>query len=147
VTPPDELYGTWKLVSYVLRIEATGERTKPFGSAPRGFLSYGRDGRMTALIVKDERPRPVDMARATPEERIELYDTLVAYGGTFTFHGDRVVHHVDISWSEEWTGTDQVRHIRLEGDRLHITSDPRESLIDGRIVVAELLWEKVRGGG
>ena len=144
MTPPAELYGTWTLVSYALRVVATGETTMPFGSAPRGFLSYSRDGRMSALIVKDERPRPVDMALATPEERVELFDTMVAYGGTFTFHGDHVIHHVDISWIEGWTGTDQVRHIRLEGDRLEITSDPRPSLIDGQVVVAELVWEKVR---
>ena len=61
----EELYGTWRLVSFVSQFVATGEKVDNFGKAPRGFLSYGRDGRMSAILVKDERPKPTDLAKVT----------------------------------------------------------------------------------
>jgi hypothetical protein len=29
---------------------------------------------------------------------------MVAYAGTFKVEGSRVVHNIDISWNENWTG-------------------------------------------
>ena len=140
----ESLYGTWKLVSFAQRVVATGKTTDIFGSSPSGFLSYSRDGRMNAILVKDKRPRPVDMANATSEERAQLFSSMYAYAGTFTVDGDTVTHHVDISWNENWTGTDQLRNVRLEGDRLHISTNPQSSGLDEKIVVAELVWERVK---
>jgi hypothetical protein len=55
-----------------------------------------------------------------------------------------VTHHVDISWNENWTGTHQVRNVRLDGDKLYISTNPQSNGIDGKIVVGELVWEKVK---
>ena len=140
----EDLYGTWRLLSYSHRVLASGETSAFYGKAPHGYLNYGRDGRMFAIVAKEGRPRPADMATSTAEERAELFDTMAAYAGTFTFDGKTATHHVDISWNESWTGTDQVRSVRLEGSRLHITSAPFPSDIDGRVIVAELIWEKVK---
>jgi hypothetical protein len=70
------------LVSYTQIIVATGEKSEIFGKAPRGFVNYGRDGRMMVLIVKDQRPKPTDLAKMTDHERADLFRTLVAYAGT-----------------------------------------------------------------
>jgi len=139
----EELYGTWTLVSFTQRDVATGITTDIFGRSPRGFLSYSRDGRMNAILVKDKRPLPADMAQATIEDRAQLFSSMYAYAGTFTVDGNTVTHHVDISWNENWTGSDQVRNVRLEGDRLYISTNPQSSGLDGKIVVAELVWQKV----
>lgn len=147
VTPAldvEKLYGTWKLVSFTQRIVATGETIDVFGRSPSGFLSYSRDGRMNAILVKDKRPRPADMAQATTEDKAQLFSSMYAYAGTFTVDGKTVTHHVDISWNENWTGTHQVRNVRLEGDRLYISTNPQSNGIDGKIVVGELVWEKVK---
>ena len=93
----ESLYGTWKLVSFTQRVAATGETTEIFGSSPSGFLSYSRDGRMNAILVKDKRPRPVDMANVTSEERAELFSSMYAYAGTFTVDGDTVTHIMSTS--------------------------------------------------
>jgi hypothetical protein len=132
----EELYGTWRLVSYT-RQAGDGETTKPFGKSPRGILNYGRDGRMFAMIVKDERPRIANLSEPTDHELAGLFDTMAAYGGRFTVAGDKVTHHVDISWNATWTGTDQVRTVRLEGGKLFITA------VEPDFVFA-LLWEKVK---
>jgi Lipocalin-like domain len=95
---------------------------------------------MSAIIVGDNRPKPMDLTKLTDQERAELFKTMVAYAGTFTVEGDRVVHNVDISWNENWTGTAQARHFRVEGRRLIIRGD--QIGLDGRHVIAVLTWEK-----
>jgi len=62
---------------------------------------------------------------------------------TFSFDGQIVTHHVDISWNENWTGTNQIRHVRLEGRRLYITTNPQPSPIDGKMTIGTLTWERL----
>ena len=140
----EDLYGTWRLVSYTQEIVATGEKIDIFGKAPIGFLSYSRDGRMSALLAKDGRPKPTDLAKVTNEERVELFKTVIAYAGTFKFDGKTVTHYLDISWNETWTGTAQVRNVRLEGDKLYISTNPIPRPEDGKVVIGVLAWEKVK---
>jgi hypothetical protein len=140
----EDLYGTWRLVSFTQEVVATGEKTDIFGKAPRGFLSYSRDGRMSAILVKAERPKPPDLAKMTDVERVELFKTVIAYAGTFTFDGKTATHHVDISWNENWTGTAQARNVRLEGGKLYISTNPLPAPADGRLVIGVLTWEKVK---
>lgn len=139
----EEIYGTWRLLSWTRHVVGTEASTDALGAAPHGFLTYGRDGRMLAMIVKANRPRSTDPAKMPDEERAELFKTMLAYGGTFRVEGDQVVHNVDISWNEIWTGTAQVRNFRIEGRRLTIGVDPQIGF-DGKESTAVLQWEKVQ---
>jgi hypothetical protein len=139
----EEIYGTWRLLSWTRHVVGAEESADALGTAPRGFLSYGRDGRMLAMIVKANRPKSTDPAKMPDEKRAELFKTMLAYGGTFRIEGDQVVHNVDISWNETWTGTAQVRNFRIEGRRLTISVDPQVGF-DGREATAVLQWEKVQ---
>jgi hypothetical protein len=139
----EDLYGTWRLVSDVRQDVSTGVRTDNLGKSPHGFLSYGRDGRMSAIVVADGRPKPADLAKLSDPDRAALFKTMISYGGTFSFDGKIVTHHVDISWNENWTGTDQIRNVRIEGRRLYITTNPQPSPIDGKMTIGILTWEKV----
>jgi hypothetical protein len=139
----EDLYGTWRLVSYTQEILATGEKINIFGAAPRGFLHYSRDGRMSVILVKDQRPKPTDLTKMTNEERVELFLTCIAYGGTFKFDGKTVTHYVDISWNESWAGTAQVRNVRIEGRKLYISTNPMPRPEDGKITIGALVFEKV----
>jgi hypothetical protein len=98
---------------------------------------------MLVLAVKENRPRPADPTTLKDEARAELFRSMVAYGGTFTLSGDAITHHIDISWNETWTGTDQLRHIRLEGNKLILTTDPQVGWADGKMGYAVLTWERV----
>jgi hypothetical protein len=69
---------------------------------------------------------------------------MVAYAGTFTLDAEKVVHHIDVSWNQAWTGTDQVRYYQLNGDMLTITTAPYRSYQDGRQGRSVLIWEKVK---
>jgi len=48
-----------------------------------GFLTYAPDRRMSVLIVKENRSKPIDPAKPTEQERTELHKSVIAYGGSF----------------------------------------------------------------
>ena len=139
----DELYGTWRLLSWVRQYADTGERVDGFGKAPHGYLSLGRDGRLLVLIVQENRLKPSDLTKLTDQERAELFKSMIAYGGRFKLEGSRLVTDVDISWNENWTGTKQPRNFKIEGDRL-ILSVEAQTGVDGKRVSAVLTWQKLQ---
>ena len=145
-TAPSEgnpILGTWKLQSLVYEAIATGQRSSPFGDHPDGYLSYSPDGRMYAIGVAEDRPKPRDPV-PTEEENAKLQGSMFAYAGTYTADGEKVVHHVDISWNQSWTGTDLVRFYKLEGNTLTITTARAQSAIDGEEGEFILVWDKVQ---
>jgi len=137
------LVGTWKLKSYVREVAATGERYNERGEHPNGYLSYSADGRMYAIITRENRITPREVV-PTDGERIKLFSTMISYAGTYTFDAEKVVHHVDISWNQNWTGTDQVRFYKLDGNTLTITSALAKNFTDGREGRSILVWEKLK---
>jgi hypothetical protein len=135
--------GTWKLKSFVREVTATGEKINQMGEHPNGYLSYSADGRMYAIVTAGNRLKPLE-ANPTDEQRVKLHQTMTAYAGTYTVQADKVIPHVDISWNEAWTGTDQVRFTKLDGNVLTITTAPNKSPMDGREGRSVLVWEKVK---
>jgi hypothetical protein len=101
---------------------------------------------MSGCMVSDHRPKPKDLAKISDQERAERFNTVVAYGGTFEVVGNQVVHTVDISWNETWTGTTQRRDFRIDGSRLTIDVGPQIG-VDGRRSTAVLIWTKVNRHG
>lgn len=140
----EQLYGTWRLVSMTQEVIGTGERSEIFGKAPHGSLTYGREGRMSAILVSENRPKPMDSAKLTQQEQVALFKSMVAYAGTFTVEGSRVVHTVDISWNENMTGTTQVRNFCIDGYTLTLHTDPGVSPINGKQTSTVFIWEKVQ---
>ena len=135
--------GTWRLQSYVREVLASGERYNQFGEDPDGYIGYAPDNRMYAIFTRKDRIMPAD-AVSTDEEGVQLLGTMVAYAGTFTLEPEKVTHHIDISWNQAWTGTDQVRYYQLDGDTLTITTAPYRSYFDGKEGRSILVWKKVR---
>jgi hypothetical protein len=66
------------------------------------------------------------------DRRLWCYDSMFAYAGTFTAFADKVVHHIDMSWNQAWTGTDQIRFLRLQGDSLTYVGAPARNPMNGR---------------
>ena len=143
LTNESPLLGTWKLESLVYNEIATGRRSNPFGDHPDGYLSYSADGRMYAILIMDNRRGPRDLV-PTDQEKIELQDTMIAYAGTFTADNEKVVNHVDISWNQSWTGTEQVRFYKLDGNTLTIRTARARSPIDGQEGESIPVWKKIQ---
>ena len=136
----DLILGSWRMTSWVTRDVATGERRDALGQNPRGAVVYTPQ-RVTFLIIKNNRARP-KQSLPSDEEKIALFDTMFAYSGTYTVESDRVVHHVDLSWNETWSGTDQVRFCKVDEQTLTYTSPPAKNPFDGREVVHEVTYER-----
>jgi hypothetical protein len=137
------LIGPWKLQAYSREFTDGGRQYNLFGEHPNGYLTYTSDGRMNAILTMEVRPKPVG-AVPTNDQKEKLFGSMVAYAGSYTVDGSKVIHHVDISWNEAWTGTDQVRFFQLDGDTLTITTPGGKSPIDGQEGRSILVWKKVR---
>jgi hypothetical protein len=138
----DDITGTYKLVVDQRRIVDTGEVIT--GPTPQGYITYGKEGRMMVIIVRQPRPKPAVADNFTDQERVGLHKTMSAYGGTYKFDGKTVKHNVDIAWNEVWTGITQERSVTREGDRLTLTTPQYRNQTDGRMSVNILVWEKVK---
>ncbi|WP_268810971.1 lipocalin-like domain-containing protein [Caballeronia choica] len=102
-----------------------------------------RDGRMLALFVSGDQPRPRN--EPSDDERIRLHKLMLAYGGTYSVSPGRVVHHIDIEWDGRRVGIDQVRFYTIDGDTLSIKTEPNKSPVDGREGVGILTFVRVKG--
>jgi hypothetical protein len=80
---------------------------------------------MLVLNTYGGRPKPESSEKMTDDQRIGLFRTMLAYGGTYTFDGKKIEHHVDICWDEVRCGTTVVRDVARNGDRLILHHTPR----------------------
>jgi hypothetical protein len=134
------IVGTWKLIAASITNPA-GESHPMLGKDPSGILTYTSDGRMTVILASGGRP-PLsveDSVAAPAAERAEAFSTFSAYAGRYTFEGDRITHHIDVSWYQNWVGTDQIRFVKQRGNRLTLSA----LSVNGQQVAAEVLWERL----
>jgi hypothetical protein len=111
----DQVTGFWKLVSYVVEVQATGQTEPVMGQHPTGYVNFSREGRVMFILTGEGR-KPAK----TAEERAGLLATLVAYTGTYRIEGDKWITKVDVAWNPEWVGTEQARNFKIEDERLHV---------------------------
>ena len=131
------LIGTWKLVSWQVIVEGEPPRDV-FGSHPKGFLILTREGR--SIVVTTAENRRGGMGDA---ERAALHKSMLAYSGKYRIEGDDFITVVDVSWNEDWNGTEQRRHYRIEGDKLFIESAPAPSIVfPGKTDFRRIVWER-----
>ncbi|HEY7243877.1 MAG TPA: lipocalin-like domain-containing protein [Xanthobacteraceae bacterium] len=138
-----ELLGTWKLVSAVSEDLETGQKAKVYKGTPVGYITYGADGRMMTIAVDTPRQKPAGPI-ATAGEAEALFRSMAAYAGTYTIKGDHIIHRADVSWNETWTGTDQVRRYKFEGERLILATSPSPDAFTGKMSVRTLVWERIK---
>jgi hypothetical protein len=137
----NDIAGVWKLKSYSRRFLDTGEVRSDM--APHAYILYTAGGFMMSITVEGNRQPPAS-AVLTDEERVRLFNSIVsAYCGRYTVDGNKVIHTVDISWNEAWTGTQQVRYFEVKGDELTIETTPRTSGTDARQFINTLKWDRV----
>jgi hypothetical protein len=137
-----DLYGTWKLVSATRKVMDTGQVEQYRGTAPKGYTMFGRDGRFLSFTVSEKRPKPESVAKMTDQQRIELFNTMNAYAGTYKLDGNKLTYRFDLTHNEV-TERASVRAIKIEGHKLTMVNEPAPATIDGKMVQTTTVWEKV----
>ncbi len=110
-----QVYGVWKLVSYEVEIQATGQKELPMGKNPTGYVIFTPEKRVFFVLTGEGRK-----AAKTDQERAELLGSLVAYTGTYRLEGDKWITKVQVAWNPEWVGTEQTRSYKVEGKLLKV---------------------------
>jgi hypothetical protein len=138
----EALVGAWKLLSWENRA-ADGRVTYPMGTDALGYLLYTASGRFSVTISRRGRAgfAAGDLLSGTTEEQARAVEGFVAYAGRYSFHADRVVHHVELSLFPNWVGSDQERWVELAGNRLILSARPLQ--LAGQLQVPRLVWERV----
>jgi hypothetical protein len=139
VSIAQRLVGVWRLVSF--EVQAQGQTARhPFGREAQGVLIYSANGVMAGQLMRPGRTSfsSQTITRGTDAELIEAATGYVAYAGTYSVDEARrvVTHHVTMSLFPNLVGTDQPRHLDLQGDRLKLRTPPE----GGRVMI--LRWER-----
>ena len=111
----------------------------PYGQGPSGVLTYGADGRMSALISYGGR-KPLS-GRGLAEEDAQAFRTFLGYAGRYSVEGNQIVHHVEISSIQNYVGRDMVRTVKIDGDRIVLRTPPTP--VNGKVQTVELIWERL----
>jgi hypothetical protein len=136
VTPETiDLTGMWRLVRVTNWTNGVLTNPHGMGSAPGGYISYTREGRM--MVVLDRRS-----VREGAKSRFGN-DPIFCYAGRYTRAGNVVTHHLELCTALADIGTDYVRNIELAGDNLVLCAEPVTR--GDKTYVAKLEWERDRG--
>ena len=139
---PKDLVGTWRMLSWKKKTVSSGETVDAHGPNPVGYLSYGADGRVQVIVVRRDRPAPETLP-PTDTEKLRLFDSMLAYAGTYTLDDEKVIHHVDVSWNQAFTKTDLIRFYKLANAILTITAAPAIDPYSGKEVIHQMEFRKV----
>jgi len=110
-----QVHGVWKLISYEVEIQGTGQKEPVMGQHPTGYVVFTPEGRVWFVLTGEGR-KPAK----TVQERAELLSSLIAYTGTYRLEGDTWITKVEVAWNPEWVGTEQKRSFKVDGGRLQV---------------------------
>lgn len=124
------IIGCWRLVE-VRGYDPDGRPVADhrYGPEPRGILQFTA-ARMQAALGDGRAEMPAGTSRFW-----------IAYTGPYTFDGEVLVTRVDDTSDPARLGTDQVRQVRVEGERLVLTPPP--SPFKDVMVLLDLYWERI----
>ena len=107
------IVGTWKLLHATARDAAGVARPLPYGGKALGRLTLTADGRMMSVVCDGRTELPAGVRREYS-----------SYCGTYTYDGERLVTRVDAASDPTRVGSDQVRGVRFEGERMVLIPPP-----------------------
>ena len=136
------IVGTWKLTSFARKELATGKTARTYGDHPQGYAHYTKGGHFLIFAVAQDRKKNEKIAAPTDAERIELFKSMFAWGGTYKTEGSKVIYDVDIAWVQSWVGTSRTYQVEIASNKLTVTTPPFKSTLDGQDIVAITTYER-----
>lgn len=126
------MVGVWRLVNITNTDKDGNILRSSYGPNKYGLITFNDDHRMMVVISDGRDELPAGRAREYS-----------SYAGRYTFDGTTLITRVDGSIPLDRVGTDQVRPVKIEGNRVTLTAPPVE--IDGVVNYRDLTWEKIEG--
>lgn len=124
------IVGTWKLARAIARDADGAALPSPYGPKAMGRVTFTADGRMMSVVCDGRAELPAGTNR-----------DYSSYCGNYSFDGARLVTRVDAASDSSRIGSDQVRGVRFDGDRMILSPPPRRT--GQREEYRELTWERI----
>jgi hypothetical protein len=134
-----QLIGSYRLVSYV-SYDQKGDATKlPYSI---GQISYDAAGRMSAQLMRDDRPRFTPGTPPSEAERAAAYSGFISYFGRYTIDADKgiVTHHVEGAMSPNMVGQAMPRWYEFSADGASLFLHTK----NGDRVTGRLQWDRYK---
>jgi len=125
-----DIVGTWRLVTTAAHDRDGGPMPAPYGPEPVGTATFTSEGRMIAALC-DGRP-------GLPDGTAREY---VSYCGDYRYDGSTLVTRVDGTSDAPRMGTEQVRRVAFDGERMVLR--PPEDSAGGVARQRVLTWERL----
>lgn len=137
----EDLLGTWSLVTWDIQYSDQRPVTYPYGADAQGMLVYAPDQHLSVVICSAGRPRlATESVRKAPvEQKVGAFETYFSYAGSWELRDDAVVHRLAFALNPNFIGTDQVRQLLLEGDRLTLSTTDDVKGVERR---HRLVWKR-----
>ncbi len=129
------------MLSWTRRLVASGEESDALGPNPFGYINYAPDSRVMVFVLRSGRPRPSSNL-PSEAEKVALFDSMFAYVGRYEVEANRVVHTLDGSWNELWTGTHQTRLLSFEDGHLIYRTPETVDPMDGKLCTYKVTFER-----
>ena len=83
---------------------SSGEIVDAHGPNPVGYLSYGSDGRVYAIVVRGDRQAPKTLP-PTDADKLHLFDSMLAYAVSMRHgikFGQKLTRYDSINWTKDF---------------------------------------------
>lgn len=139
---PQDLIGTWRLVSWYNLTEA-GEKIFPLGPDATGYISYSADRHVFVHLAASDRAHFAsdDLLGGSESENAAAMNSHLTYAGRYTRDGTDVLHNVTQASIPNWVGTMQRRRVSFRPDGT-LALSAIGAVIQGQIVSAFLEWAR-----
>jgi hypothetical protein len=133
------IVGLWKLTSNVNKIVATGAMQPLSGEHPIGYQLFTKGGHLIYIQNSENRKRPAS-ASATDAERAALFNSMVAYAGTYKLDGPKVLIHMEANGIPN--EPDRVYATEISGNKLTLTADRPFTNASGQQIISIRTFER-----
>ena|SRR5712692_1182919 len=124
------IIGTWRMVGATAKDANSQPLPAPYGGKGMGRVAFTAAGRMMAVTCDGRPELPPGTERAYS-----------SYCGNYTFDGSRLVTRVDAASDPTRVGSDQVREVSFDGDRMILRPPPRRTGQGEEY--REIAWERI----
>jgi len=133
------IVGLWKLTSNVSKVVATGEMRPLSGEHPIGYQLFTKGGHLIYIQNYENRKRPAS-ASATDAERAALFNSMVAYAGTYRLDGSKVLIHMEANGIPN--EPDRVYATEISGNKLTLTAERPFTNASGQQIISIRTFER-----